>query len=287
MTRPRAARWLTSLAGQRALTPIRSRVAPPLDRLALSRYRTLARRGELARDPEAVERETVLAFTRVLEADRTRRRPSPNARRALVDSFHRLYYHSSKQTWESTYFRGTAVWKNPLDLWLYQEILCKVRPDVIIETGTKYGGSAYYLASMCDLLDHGEVITIDIQVQPDRPEHSRITYLTGSSTDPQVIERVDALLPPDATTLVFLDSDHRCDHVLDELRIWASRVSVGSYLVVEDTNINGHPAAEKWGPGPMEAVDIFLQGNDRFEVDESKHKFFLTFNPRGFLRRVS
>lgn len=284
---PSGRRRLTAPVGHLLLAPARNLVAPGLDRLALGRYRTLARRAERARDPEAVERETIRAFRRLVEQDLSGRRPSPEARQALVDAFHRLYYHSSRQTWKSTYFRGTSVWKNPLDLWLYQEMLSEVRPDLIIEAGTKFGGSAYYLASMCELLDHGTVVTIDIRPQPGRPDHPRINYLTGSSTDPTIVTEVDALLPAGGTTLVILDSDHHREHVLAELRTWAGRVSVGSYLVVEDTNINGHPAAENWGPGPMEAVEAFLAEDARFVVDSSKHKFFLTFNPRGYLKRVS
>ncbi len=286
MTRPNA-RLLTAPGRWRALAPVRRALVPSLDRLALRRYRTLAQRGQRGRDPEAVERETLRAFRRLVENDITGRHRSPQVRRTLVDSFHRLYYHSSRQTWTQTYFRGKKVLKNPLDLWLYQEILSEIRPDVIIEAGTKYGGSAYYFASICDLLGHGEVITIDIEPVSGRPDHPRITYLTGSSTDPDVVAQVDALVPQGGKTLVVLDSDHRCDHVLSELRIWSSRVSVGSYLVVEDTNINGHPVAKNWGPGPMEAVEIFLRGDDRFDVDTSKHKFFVTFNPRGYLKRVS
>ena len=67
--------------------------------------------------------------------------------------------------------------KTPLDLWLYQELLHDVRPDVLIEAGTKFGGGAYYFARLFDLLDHGRVITIDVNPQPDRPEHPRLTYL--------------------------------------------------------------------------------------------------------------
>ena len=67
--------------------------------------------------------------------------------------------------------------------------------------------------------------------------------------------------------------------MLDELRAYSPLVSPGSYLIVEDTNVNGHPALPEHGPGPMEAVEEFL------EVDVAREKFFLTFNPRGFLRR--
>jgi cephalosporin hydroxylase len=126
---------------------------------------------------------------------------------------------------------------------------------------------------------------VDVEVFAGRPAHPRISYFTGSSTDPAVIAQIDEAIVGERT-LIILDSDHRRDHVLRELRAWHSRVSVGSYVIVEDSNINGHPVSSSWGPGPMETVDAFLEENDDFVVDESMHKFFMTFNPRGYLKRV-
>jgi cephalosporin hydroxylase len=177
------------------------------------------------------------------------------------------------------------VWKTPLDLWLYQELIHELRPDVLIEAGTKFGGSAYYFARLFDLIDHGRVVTIDVEEQPNRPEHPRITYLTGSSTDPELFARVGELLGA-GKPLVVLDSSHRHRHVLDELRLWSPLVPVGSYIVVEDTHAGGHPVTTRIRRGPWAAVRDFLAENDAFEVDESTHKFFLTFNPRGYLRRA-
>lgn len=296
--------------GEPALAPIRRQVAPRLDALAIRRYRTLARRGENVRDARAMEDATISGFSRLVERSvATKQVPkaleaavvtafraladadlgaarSSTVRRAVVDQFHRLYYRSSRQTWKQTYWRGVEVWKNPLDLWLYQEILNEVRPDIIVEAGTKYGGSAYFLANLCDLMDHGRVVTIDVTEQPNRPQHNRITYINGSSTDPQTIEQVDRITAG-GRILVILDSDHSARHVLAELRGWHSRVPVGSYIIVEDTNVHGHPVFDSHGPGPMEAVETFLAENEGFVVDESKHKFFFTFNPRGFLKRVA
>ena len=161
-----------------------------------------------------------------------------------------------------------------------------MRPDVIVEAGTKFGGSAYYFARLFDLLGEGEVVTIDVKEQPNRPEHPRITYLTGSSTDPALVARVDALVAG-RKPLVVLDSAHKRDHVLEELRIWGARVPVGSYVVVEDTHADGHPVTTNFGPGPWDAVELFLAENDAFEVDASRHKFFFTWNRRGYLKRVA
>ncbi len=208
----------------------------------------------------------------------------PVVRKATTNRFHRLYYGSPKSTWNNTTWLGTTIMKCPLDLWIYQELLTRLRPDVILETGTHKGGSAHYLASICDLLDHGRVVTVDVTAMPDLPRHPRITYLEGSSTAPEIIGRMSE--EAGGTTMVILDSDHSRAHVLGELAAYAPLVSPGSYLIVEDTHVNGHPVTPGFGPGPMEAVEEFLGSNSEFRIDEDCEKFFFTFNPRGYLRRV-
>ena len=156
---------------------------------------------------------------------------------------------------------------------------------MVIEAGTKFGGSAYFFARMFDLVGHGEVITIDVEEQPGRPEHPRITYLSGSSTDPEIFAAVREQLG-DRKPLIVLDSSHRRRHVRNELRLWSPLVPVGSHLVVEDTHAGGHPVTTRIGRGPWAAVKDFLRETDDFVVDTSMHKFFLTFNPRGYLKRV-
>jgi cephalosporin hydroxylase len=205
----------------------------------------------------------------------------------IVRDFHRLYYSSGKRTYEDTFWLGQPCAKCPLDLWVYQEILFERRPGLIVECGTYFGGTAHFLACMCDLIDNGRVITIDIRErQPHRrPRHPRIEYRTGSSTGPGIVAGVAEAVQPGERVMVILDSNHQKDHVLAELRAYSPLVTPGDYLVVEDTNINGHPVRADHGPGPMEAVDEFLAGTDEFSIDESREKFFMTFNPRGYLRR--
>lgn len=200
-----------------------------------------------------------------------------------TDSFHRLYYDSA--VWKDTFWLGVRTQKCPLDLWIYQELVHELRPDLILETGTAHGGSALYLASVCDLLGRGEVVTVDITPVEGRPRHDRISYLTGSSTADEIADELEGWVAGREQVLVILDSDHARDHVLDELRIYSRFVTPGSYLVVEDTNVHGHPVLPEHGPGPMEAVEAFLGESDEFELDPTREKFFLTFNPRGFLRK--
>lgn len=203
----------------------------------------------------------------------------------VVDEFSKLYYGSKDQTWRNTYWIGHRTWKCPLDLWIYQEILMDTKPDVIIECGTGEGGSALYLATICDLIDHGEVITVDL-VERKKIKHDRVKFLLGDSVSEEVVKRISELIDG-KTVMVILDSTHVKPHVLKELEIYSKFVTEGNYLIVEDTIVNGHPAKTRFGEGPMEAVVEFLSKNDNFVVDRTREKFYLTFNPNGYLRKVT
>ena len=206
----------------------------------------------------------------------------------IVDRFHLLYYDAAEfhGTWNNTFWLGVPVLKCPFDLWIYQETLFELRPDIIIECGTSSGGSALFLASICDIIGSGEIVTIDIQPNPDRPKHKRITYLLGSSTSAEIVEKVKNLLQGKQKVLLILDSDHSKSHVLDEMTLYSKFVSRGSYMIVEDTNLNGHPVYPGFGPGPMEAVQEFLAEHSEFIIDESREKFYLTFYPNGWLKKT-
>jgi cephalosporin hydroxylase len=97
---------------------------------------------------------------------------------------------------------------------------------------------------------------------------------------------VRSLIGKDEKVMVVLDSDHHAEHVLNELRIYGEMVTVGSYLIAEDTNINGHPVRPDLGPGPWEAVQTFLKENNSFAVDTKREKLLPTFNPGGYLIRT-
>lgn len=207
----------------------------------------------------------------------------------LILEFNKIYYNDENNTWKSTQWLGIPVQKFPTDLWIYQELIYKLKPDLIIETGTLYGGSALYLATILDAVDHGRVISVDINDGPDRdkprPRHQRLRYIKGSSTDEIVLLKLQEEATGLDTVLVILDSDHSKDHVLAEMISLKDLVTPGSYMIVEDTNINGHPVFPDFGPGPMEAVQEFLAKNNEFSVDKSLEKLMLTANPSGYLRK--
>lgn len=225
----------------------------------------------------------------VSESGHVSQAPSPGDEHSIINRFHDLYYRKWQDGQHTLWINwfGVPMAKCPLDLWIYQELLFEIRPHLIVECGTYFGGSAYYLASICDLLNHGHIVTVDIQPQPGRPSHPRIQYLEGSSTDPGVVQTIRKKIRPEETVLVILDSDHRREHVLRELEIYSEFVTPGSYLIVEDTNINGHPTYPDFGPGPMEALQEFLADNLVFSVDQERERFLLTMNPKGYLRKQS
>ncbi|TAH53336.1 MAG: cephalosporin hydroxylase [Chloroflexota bacterium] len=181
----------------------------------------------------------------------------------------------------NTTWMGTRIYKSPFDMWVYQEILFEKRPDLVIETGTAFGGSALYLAHLMDILNHGEIVTIDVVANPV-PVHPRITYINGSSTDQAIVDLVKGRCE-NKSVMVILDSEHTMRHVLDELTVYSQVVTPNQYLIVEDTNINGHPVHKRFGPGPWEAVQGFRAEHSQFQIDKSREKFLMSFNPGGFL----
>lgn len=205
-----------------------------------------------------------------------------------VTRFHELYYY--RRLWDTTRWLGVMTYKCPLDMWVYQEILAETRPDVVIECGTAFGGSALFMATIMAQMGVGRVISIDIQPQPNLPVHERITYLTGSTSDSATRDRTAELIRPGERVMLILDSLHCRDHVFAELELFWELVSPGCYLIVEDTNINGHPVytdyAPDQGPGAYEAVEDFLKLGRPFERDPHRERLLMTFNPGGYLKRL-
>ena len=218
---------------------------------------------------------------------RARAERSPRVRRAVIDAYTRWYYDAADTTWKATHWRGVHVTKSPLDLWTYQDLLHRVRPEVVVETGTLQGGSALFMADVMDLVGTGRIVSVDVVANPGRGEHPRIEYVVGSSVDPDVVARVRALVGDADPVLVVLDSDHRAPHVAAELEAYHDLVTPGSYLVVEDTVVNGHPVEPAFGPGPMEALEPFLAAHREFTPDPACERFGMSFNRGGWLRRAA
>jgi cephalosporin hydroxylase len=208
--------------------------------------------------------------------------------KSVTDAFHVQEYNAAAQgrSWGSAKYFGVKCWKLPSDMWTYQEIITEIKPALIIETGTAFGGSALYYAHLLDQLSQGRVVSIDIQpLQPSYPRHSRINYLSGrSSTDPEIVRMVRAYCDW-APVMVVLDSLHTAEHVCKELDIYAPLVSGGSYLVVEDTNVGPNDMVfPDHGPGPGDALREWLPKHPDFKVDVARSEKF-GYSYHTWLRR--
>ena len=210
----------------------------------------------------------------------------------LVQGFNYLYYSSGVS--RNLNWRGMEMIKNPCDLWNIVELMQRLRPAVILETGTHYGGSATFYADMAKILDIPcTVITIDINPKWNfDPGTKNIISLVGYSVNPSIVQRAELIINDKTSqnpghVMVLLDSDHSEANVTHELELFHPFVTRDSYLIIEDTNINGHPVAPTHGPGPWEAVDRFLASHADFVPDRDCERFLLTFNPRGWLKRVN
>jgi cephalosporin hydroxylase len=212
--------------------------------------------------------------------------PSRLVGTSLKNGFENMLYN--RHLWEQETWLGVQVLKYPTDLLVYEEMIYEVQPDVILDIGTYKGGSALYFATLLELIGNpsGRVISVDITRVATLPKHPRITYLLGSSTSEEIFKQIRDSIKPSEKVMVFLDSDHHKQHVLNEIRAYSQIVTKGSYLIVEDSNINGHPVYAGYGPGPMEAIHEFLGENSGFQIDKSREKFLLTVAPDGFLRKL-
>lgn len=207
--------------------------------------------------------------------------------------FHLWYYDS--RVWQRTSFLGVPTAKFVSDLWNYQEILFEVKPSLVVEFGTYMGGSALWFSLLANIVRPGaKVLTVDIDHRGVAPEvrinADIIELMTCSSTDPRVADRIRQLRAKHpGPVFAILDSEHRMDHVLAEMKLLRPLLVRGDYLVVEDSNVNGHPVWSGYGPGPYEAIEAyFLEFPDDYEVDRQREKKFgFTTAPGGFLIRRS
>ena len=198
---------------------------------------------------------------------------------------------------------GVPVIQTPEDLILMQELIFKVQPDVIIETGIAHGGSLIYYASILELLnqgnlDKGRVIGVDIETREHNrkvievhPMFKRITMIEGDSTSNKTIREIKKKAPKNSRIIVCLDSDHTKVHVLKELELYKDLVVRGCYIVVFDTITSklsklGILDNKYISNGPKEAVDEFLKINGDFVIDEYYNKLYISYSPNGYLKRI-
>jgi cephalosporin hydroxylase len=195
---------------------------------------------------------------------------------------------------------GRPIIQFPQDMMAMQEIVWAVRPDLIIETGIAHGGSILFYASLLELMGHGQVVGIDIDIRSHNrdailahPMSKRLKMIEGSSIDPAIVSEV-RLLAEGKRAIVVLDSNHTHAHVLSELQAYAPLVCDGGYCVVMDTLVEDMPERfftgdRPWrvGDNPKTAVAEYLRIDDRFEVDtDLEAKLLITVAPGGYLRRA-
>ncbi len=217
----------------------------------------------------------------------------------FIDEYQKLYEKS--RIWEKNTWFGIPMWKLPFDAFVIQELIVEIRPQYIIETGTGHGGSAMFYAAICELLGEGGVISIDIDGSKRNSNkwgnfqwEDRITFLHGGSTNPLTIKEIYKATGWNDLErryygnggLVILDSWHTKEHVLKEMELYSEFVDVDSYMIVEDTHVNGHPVPWEYGEGPHEAVDEWLKKHKNWEIDFKCEKHLMTFNPNGYLKRI-
>lgn len=196
---------------------------------------------------------------------------------AIVRAFRRIYDQAGRRTWHDTWYRGTRLAAYPTDLWLQQELVDELKPALVVETGTYRGGTALFLADRLQLTGRGHVVSIDADMESNRPQHPRLTYLTGPPTAPDIVAEVRSRLDPAAPALVLLGAGRTAEEVRAELDAYAPLLPVGSALVVGHTHLEG----------PAAALADFLAATSDYEVDRRGDRHFLTRSPGGLLRRVA
>ncbi len=213
-----------------------------------------------------------------------------------------LHADKYKYTYNFTWM-GRPIIKFPSDIVIQQELMWKLKPDLVIETGIAHGGSIIFTASMMEMMGiEGEVIGLDIDIRQhnrdlieSHPMKKRITMYEGSSTDPVIVEKVRQHTVGKKCVMVILDSLHSHEHVYNEMKAYAPMVTIGSYCVLPDTFIEFFPKGyysdtRPWdvGDNPYTGMKQYLaETGDMFETDYSlTHKAMITETIDGYLRRV-
>lgn len=215
-----------------------------------------------------------------------------------------------KTGWDQKYqytfsWFGRPVIQLPEDMIRMQEVIYRLKPDVILETGIAHGGSLIFYASLCKAMGKGRVVGIDIEIRPHNREaieahelYSYITMIEGSSTAPEIVGQAQQLIKPGETVLVILDSNHSYQHVLDELNAYADFVTPGSYIVATDgimKDLHDVPrAGANWQTdNPTNAAIDFAAAHPEFVIEQPEWPFNeselahnITHWPSAWLKRV-
>lgn len=200
-----------------------------------------------------------------------------------------LIFHQKNIVFNKCNWMGVRCLKNPLDTWIYQELIHAIKPDILIEIGSYEGGSTLYFANILDIIGKGKVISIDIDRSNFKAKHDRIIVIDGDSASHEVFSKVEDLCK-NKKVLVIHDGAHDKEHVLKDLSLYSTLVSVGSYLIVEDTVIDLFEYGDGMGThyeGPLRAITEFVNGNNNYMIDDDCERYILTYNQRGFLKRIS
>lgn len=210
-------------------------------------------------------------------------------KKAVAERFKWLFFYDENTINPNTWM-GRRIQKNPLDLFIYSEIAYEVKPKLIIETGSFWGGSAIWWADMMKLIhgdESGKVISIDPNALNTDTLGRNIAFIQGDSIDKNTMAHVllESKIFNYGPILVNLDSLHDMNHVYTEMETYHKFVTPGSYMIVEDGIINGHPTHPEYGPGPYEACEKFLANHPEFEADRTKERMIVTACPLGFLKR--
>lgn len=207
-------------------------------------------------------------------------------------------YAQAKLTHDITWM-GIPIIQFPEDICMMQELIWKVRPDVIIECGVAHGGSLIFYASLLELLGKGRVIGVDVEIRhynrtaiTGHMMAPRIELIEGSSVDSRIVKEVQKRVQGERRVMVVLDSNHSAEHVAKELKLYSDLVTPGSYLVAMDGAqawVWDIPSGKtEWKENnPLTAIEAFAARDRRFVVDEQYNRLKVTANPKGFLRRLT
>lgn len=187
---------------------------------------------------------------------------------------------------ETTWLGRQAI-KNPFDAWVYQEIINTTKPTIIIEIGNFAGGSTLFLASIFDALGRGKIIGVDKDHSRVLDlNHKRILWITGDATTSEIFDKIQKEISTQDKVMIIEDSSHEFKPTLKILELYSKLVSKDCYLIVEDGICREKYIIDGPKPGPYEATHEFLKNHPEFIVDKKMEKFFLTYNPDGFLKKV-